>query len=221
MLEFIARFAAFPGTYIPVFLFYALAGVLLFSAGMVVLSRNAVHAVLFLILAFFNAAGLFVLMGAEFVAMIVLIVYVGAVAVFFLFVVMMLDVDFSALRRDWRRYLPLGGVVGGLLLTELIMMILGFSLSPDSINHRAAVMPLTADVSNTVLIGRILYTDHILPFQLCGLVLLVAMIGAIVLTQRDREKGPRRQALLTQTARRKEDVIRLVQVPGGKGVEWR
>ncbi len=218
MTDFLARVAADPGLYVQGFLFYALATVLLFSAVMVITVRNAVHAVLFLILAFFNAAGLFLLLGAEFVAMILLIVYVGAVAVLFLFVVMMLDIDFRSLTRGWRTYLPIGLIVGALLFTELLMLALGWPMVPPTAPDGDVVAMVPA-LSNTRQLGNVLYTDFLLPFQLAGLVLLVAMIGAIVLTHRESVPGLRRQKTADQIARRPEDVLTVQKVASGQGVE--
>jgi len=165
--------------------------VLIASAAMVVTSRNPVHSVLFLILAFFNAAALFLIAGAEFLAMILVIVYVGAVAVLFLFVVMMLDVDFSRLREGFQRYAPLGALVGGILFLELVFVLGAWSFAGEAGELRLS-SPMPADgVSNAEALGRILYTDHVYLFQTAGLILLVAMIGAIVLTLRDRP-GTRR-----------------------------
>src|SRR5277367_3214055 len=165
-------------------LFYLFAAAAVAAGAMVVVARNPVHAVLFLILAFFNAAGLFVLAGAEFLAMILVIVYVGAVAVLFLFVVMMLDVNFAQLREGYQRYAPVGAAVGIVLLVELAMVLGGWKFAPGATTLRFA--PNAAAVSNTAQLGKLLYTDYILPFQAAGLILLVAMIGAIVLTLRDK-----------------------------------
>ena len=195
--------------------FYLFAGVLLASAAMVVTARNPVHAVLFLILAFFNAAALFLLAGAEFLAMILVIVYVGAVAVLFLFVVMMLDVDFVQLREGFQRYLPVGATVGVVLLVELVMAVGGWKLAPGSDAHRFA--PIDVGVENTRALGQILYTDYILLFQASGLVLLVAMIGAIVLTLRDR-KSSRHQVIADQVNRMPNDTLVMVDVIRGAGV---
>jgi NADH-quinone oxidoreductase subunit J len=178
--------------------FYLFAAVLIASAVMVVTSRNPVHSVLFLILCFFNAAALFLIAGAEFLAMILVIVYVGAVAVLFLFVVMMLDVDFSALREGFQRYAPIGGVVGAVLLLELVLVFGTWQFAQDAAGLR--LNPVPVDVDNTRALGRILYTDHVWLFQLAGLILLVAMIGAIVLTLRDK-KASRRQDIGRQIAR--------------------
>ena len=195
--------------------FYVFAGVLVASALMVITARNPVHSVLFLILAFFNAAGLFVLLGAEFIAMILVIVYVGAVAVLFLFVVMMLDISFSDLRKGSMQYVPIGMIVGGILLLELVSIGLAWQFSPQAAAHVAS--PITADVENTVALGRLIYTDYIFAFQAAGLVLLVAMIGAIVLTHRYRP-DVRRQKVSVQNARRPEDVLEIQKVSSNSGV---
>jgi NADH-quinone oxidoreductase subunit J len=195
--------------------FYVFAGVLVASALMVITARNPVHSVLFLILAFFNAAGLFVLLGAEFIAMILVIVYVGAVAVLFLFVVMMLDISFSDLRKGTMQYVPLGIVIGGILLLELVSIFLAWQFSPQAVANIAD--PITADVSNTVALGRLIYTDYVFAFQAAGLVLLVAMIGAIVLTHRYRP-DVRRQKVSVQNARRPEDVLEIQKVSSHSGV---
>jgi NADH-quinone oxidoreductase subunit J len=197
---------------IPVILFYLLAAVLLASAAMVVSSRNPVHSVLFLILAFFNAAGLFLIAGAEFLAMILVIVYVGAVAVLFLFVVMMLDVDFDELRSGFQRYLPVGATVGVVLFLELAMVFGGWSLAPGSV--RFHMSPTPDGLSNTQALGRVMYTDYILLFQTAGLILLVAMIGAIVLTLRDR-KTSRHQDITRQTARTVSETLEMMTLSLG------
>src|SRR5579862_1706872 len=158
--------------------FYLFAGVCVASAVMVVTSRNPVHSVLFLILAFVNAAGLFVLLGAEFLAMILIVVYVGAVAVLFLFVVMMLDVDFAELREGFLSYLPVGALVGAVLLAELLLVVGGWAIAPAGGN----AAPVAQNVSNTQAIGLVLYTRYVYFFEVAGLILLVAMIGAIVMT---------------------------------------
>ncbi|MCX8133682.1 MAG: NADH-quinone oxidoreductase subunit J [Roseococcus sp.] len=178
--------------------FYVFAFILIASAVMVVTARNPVHSVLWLILAFFNAAALFLIAGAEFLAMILVIVYVGAVAVLFLFVVMMLDVDFAQLREGFQRYAPLGAVVGGILFLELVLVLGAWRFASDAPDLRLA--PIPEGVTNTEALGRILYTDHIYLFQLSGLILLVAMIGAIVLTLRERP-GTKRQNVAEQIAR--------------------
>ena len=196
--------------------FYVFAAILIVSAAMVVSARNPVHAVLFLILAFFNASALFLLAGAEFLAMILVIVYVGAVAVLFLFVVMMLDINFSELREGFQRYAPVGAAVGVVLLVELAAVLGGWKFAEGSAALRFA--PTSATLSNTAQLGRLIYTDYIYLFQAAGLVLLVAMIGAIVLTLRDRKNTPfvsRRQNIATQIARRPEDTLVMMSVPTG------
>ena len=195
--------------------FYVFAAILLVSAGMVVSARNPVHSVLFLILAFFNAAALFLIAGAEFLAMILVIVYVGAVAVLFLFVVMMLDINFAQLREGFQRYLPVGATIGVVLLAELAVVLTGWRFTPGAAGFRFA--PSDVAVENTALIGQLLYTDYILPFQASGLILLVAMIGAIVLTLRDKTDG-RRQSIEAQVGRRPVDTLELVDVVRGAGV---
>ncbi len=196
-------------------LFYLFAAILLVSAAMVVSARNPVHSVLFLILAFFNAAALFLIAGAEFLAMILVIVYVGAVAVLFLFVVMMLDIDFDQLRSGFQRYLPIGAAVGAVLFLELLLVFSGWQLAPNSIQFHAS--PTPAGVSNTEALGMLMYTDYVLLFQLAGLILLVAMIGAIVLTLRDR-KTSRHQVIAVQTARTVAETLSMVSVKLGAGV---
>jgi len=195
--------------------FYAFSAVLVAASAMVVFARNPVHAVLFLILAFFNAAGLFLLAGAEFLAMILVIVYVGAVAVLFLFVVMMLDIDFARMREGVVRYLPVGGAIGAVLLAELLIVGLAWSVSPAA--PRLLAAPVPADVTNTEAIGRVLYTDYVYLFQAAGLVLLVAMIGAIVLTLRDRP-GTRRQIIARQLDRSPRQTLALVRLSPGQGM---
>ena len=193
--------------------FYLFSAVMLGAAFMVIASRNPVHSVLFLILAFFNAAGLFVLLGAEFLAMILVVVYVGAVAVLFLFVVMMLDIDFADLKRGALQYLPTGGMVGLAMATELLIFVAGH-WSTAKVPGIASATP--AGVSNTAALGRILYTDYIYYFQIAGLVLLVAMIGAIVLTLRHRT-GVRRQSIGAQNARTAQMAMDLVDAKPGEG----
>ncbi|MBV9735938.1 MAG: NADH-quinone oxidoreductase subunit J [Acidisphaera sp.] len=195
--------------------FYVFAAVMLASAAAVVSSRNPVHSVLFLILAFFNAAALFLLAGAEFLAMILVIVYVGAVAVLFLFVVMMLDVNFDQLRGGLQRYAPVGAAVGAVLLAELVLVIGGWRFAPDVAALRLAPRP--EQISNTAAIGDLLYTRYIFLFQIAGLVLLVAMIGAIVLTHRERHEA-RRQDIRIQNARTPAETLALVRVPLGAGI---
>ncbi len=194
--------------------FYLFAGILLLSGVMVITSRNPVHSVLFLILAFFNAAGLFVLLGAEFVAMILVIVYVGAVAVLFLFVVMMLDINFSDLRRGAMRYLPVGLGIGGILLAELVMMYTAWVRSPWPAN---LMSPAPEGITNTEALGRVLYTDYIYPFQVSGLILLVSMIGAIVLTHRSRS-DVRRQKVASQQHIERGDVVEIRKITAGTGI---
>jgi NADH-quinone oxidoreductase subunit J len=187
--------------------FYAFSAILLASAFMVVVARNPVHSVFFLILTFFNAAGLFVLLGAEFLAMILVVVYVGAVAVLFLFVVMMLDVDFTELKRGTQELVLVGGGIGLLLLGELIGATWLWKFAPAA--PKALAHPAPSALTNTEAIGRILYTDYIYYFQIAGLVLLVAMIGAIVLTLRHRP-GVRRQDISKQNARTMDEAMTLV-----------
>ncbi|MBN9510382.1 MAG: NADH-quinone oxidoreductase subunit J [Alphaproteobacteria bacterium] len=195
--------------------FYVFAIIMLISAAMVVSARNPVHSVLFLILTFFNAAGLFLLTGAEFLTMILVIVYVGAVAVLFLFVVMMLDINFAELRSGFQRYLPVGLAIGTVLLIELALVVGGWEVAPQAGALRYA--PTAAGMSNTAQLGRLIYTDYIFLFQAAGLVLLVAMIGAIVLTLRDR-KTSRHQVIAVQTARTAQATLELVDVPLGAGI---
>jgi len=197
--------------------FYVFALVTVASAFMVIAAKNPVHSVLFLILAFFNAAGLFILLGAEFLAMILVVVYVGAVAVLFLFVVMMLDVDFAELRQGFLQYLPIGALVGLILLVELVMVLGGALVTPETASGFAAPTPPVEEVSNTAAIGRLLYTRYIFFFQTAGLILLVAMIGAIVLTLRHKV-GVKRQDISRQNARRPEDSVEVVHVETGRGI---
>ena len=197
--------------------FYLFAGVAVASGAMVITSRNPVHSVLFLILAFFNAAGLFVLMGAEFLAMILVVVYVGAVAVLFLFVVMMLDINFVELRQGFIRYVPVGAAVGLVLLAELVLIVGAWSVGPTVPGVMTAPIPPSAEVTNTHALGGLLYTRYVYLFQASGLILLIAMIGAIVLTLRSRE-GVRRQSIEVQNARRREDVVEVMKVTRGGGV---
>jgi len=188
--------------------FYLFAGVMLASGFMVVVSRNPVYSVLFLILAFFNAAGMFVLIGAEFLAMLLVIVYVGAVAVLFLFVVMMLDINFAEMRAGFQKYLPLGLIVGGILVFELVAAMYGDAFSKAS-------LPVASEIANTTQLGGVLYTKYTFLFQISGLILLVAMIGAISLTMRKRV-GVRRQSIADQNSRRREDVMEIVKMPSDK-----
>jgi len=194
--------------------FYLFSAITIGSALMVISARNPVHSVLFLILAFFNAAALFVLLGAEFLAMILVVVYVGAVAVLFLFVVMMLDIDFVALRRGFMEYLPFGALIGLVLMSELLIAVGAWAFG--SAVPAARSNPLPPGVSNTEAIGRILYTDYIFYFQTAGIILLVAMIGAIVLTLRHRP-GVKRQSISRQVARGPATAIAMVDVKPGHG----
>jgi NADH-quinone oxidoreductase subunit J len=197
-------------------LFYMFSAVLLTSAVMVIASRNPVHAVLFLILCFFNAAGLFLLMGAEFLAFILIIVYVGAVAVLFLFVVMMLDINFRAMRQGFQRYLPIGGAVALVLLSQLVLITSAWVVDPGALSTTTSAT--TGMVDNTRAIGRVLYTDYFYPFQISGLVLLVAMVGAIVLTLRQR-KDNLRQKVAQQLNRPISDILEIKKVTSGQGVD--
>ena len=197
--------------------FYVFAFVVMASAAMVVVSRNPVYSVLFLILAFFNAAALFVLIGAEFIAMILVIVYVGAVAVLFLFVVMMLDINLTELREGFLKYLPVGALIGLVLLAEILLGLGVIGSTPTSLGALAKAGPQVLAIDNTRAIGRVLYTQYFYLFQVAGLVLLVAMIGAIVLTLRTRP-GVRRQRISEQLYRPKGDAVTVVKVPTRGGV---
>ena len=197
--------------------FYVFAFVVMASAAMVVVSRNPVYSVLFLILAFFNAAALFVLIGAEFIAMILIIVYVGAVAVLFLFVVMMLDINLTELREGFLKYLPVGALIGVVLLAEILLGLGVIGGSTTSLSGLGKAGVQVAGVDNTRAIGRVLYTQYFYLFQVAGLVLLVAMIGAIVLTLRSRP-GVRRQRVSDQLYRPKGDAVTVVKVPTREGV---
>ena len=195
--------------------FYLFAALSVAAGVMVIVAKNPVHAVLFLILAFFNAAGLFVLLGAEFLAMILVVVYVGAVLVLFLFVVMMLDVDFAVLRAGFLKYLPVGATVGLLLLVELVLIVGTWITAPD-ITAQAPTPP-ASDISNTEAIGLILYTRYVYLFEVAGLILLVAMIGAIVLTLQHK-RDLRRQKVSSQVGRTREAGVELVEVDSGRGL---
>lgn len=197
--------------------FYLFAGVAVASAVMVISARNPVHSVLFLILAFFNSAGLFVLIGAEFLAMILVVVYVGAVAVLFLFVVMMLDINFAEMREGFLQYLPIGALIGIILAAELILVFGSWVVSPESAQVLAAPTLPADGMTNTHALGNIIYTEYVYLFQASGLVLLVAMIGAIVLTLRHRP-DVRRQKISDQVERRREDVIEIRDITTGSGV---
>jgi NADH-quinone oxidoreductase subunit J len=197
------------------FFFYVFAIVLIGSGFMVISSRTPVHSVLFLILAFFNAAGLFLLAGAEFLAMMLVIVYVGAVAVLFLFVVMMLDIDFAELRQGFLQYMPIGLLVGIVLALELIMVAASWVMSPDV--AAGSAVQITDAVSNTRALGQVIYTRYVFLFEGAGLILLVAMIGAIVLTLRHKP-NIRRQNISDQVARSPETSIEIVKVKSGQGL---
>jgi NADH-quinone oxidoreductase subunit J len=198
--------------------FYLFAGLCVASAFMVIASKNPVHSVLFLILAFVNASGLFVLLGAEFIAMILIVVYVGAVAVLFLFVVMMLDVDFAELRQGFLQYLPVGALVGCIFLAELLLVVGAWAIAPGIARSITAPIPTAPAVSNTLALGLVLYTRYVYYFQIAGLVLLVAMIGAIMLTLHHRERV-KRQNIAQQNARTKATAIEIRQVRSGAGLQ--
>ncbi len=187
------------------------------SGVMVIAARNPVHSVLFLILAFFNGAGLFVLMGAEFLALILVIVYVGAVAVLFLFVIMMLDINFVELRQGFLQYLPIGALIGLVLFVELIFVFGAWEVASNVATAIAAPTPMTAHVTNTAALGELLYTRYVYAFQAAGMILLVAMIGAIVLTLRPRQ-DVRRQKIAEQVARKREATLELVKIRPRQGV---
>ena len=201
----------------PALFFYLFAGLCVASAFMVIASRNPVHSVLFLILAFVNAAGLFILLGAEFLALILIIVYVGAVLVLFLFVVMMLDVDFTRLRQGFLQYLPVGALVGIIMLVELVLVLVSWATAPEAQQAIASPMPPLAKMLNTEALGHILYTRYVYFFQAAGIILLVAMIGAIVLTLHHKPRV-RRQNIAEQNARTKATAIEIVQVRSGQGL---
>lgn len=201
---------------IQAFAFYLFATVMLLSAGLTILSRNPVHAVLWLIMAFFNAAGLMLLAGAEFIAMLLLIVYVGAVAVLFLFVVMMLDIDFATLRAGFVRYALVGLLLAVALASEIIVAIGAWSAGSLALGRRIA--PVAAETPNIQAIGELLYSRYLFVFEAAGLVLLVAMIGAIVLTHRER-KDAVRQRVSRQINRRAKDAVRMAKPTIGQGVE--
>ena len=202
---------------IPAIFFYLFAGVSIAAAVMVIASKNPVHSVLFLILAFVNGAGLFVLLGAEFLAMILIIVYVGAVMVLFLFVVMMLDVDFTQLRQGFLQYLPIGAFIGIVVLIELLLVVVTWSIAPDVQHAIAAPIPPLAKMPNTEALGHVLYTRYVYFFQAAGMVLLVAMIGAIVLTLHHKPKV-KRQSIAEQNARTRRTAIEIVKVRSGQGL---
>jgi NADH-quinone oxidoreductase subunit J len=201
------------------FIFYIFAAITVASGVMVIAARNPVHSVFFLILAFFNSAGLFVLLGAEFVAMILVIVYVGAVAVLFLFVVMMLDINFTELRQGFLQYMPVGALIGLVLFTELVLVLGSWTILPGASTAISAPSAAAGAValSNTHALGQLIYTHYAYPFQVAGLILLVAMIGAIVLTLRQRT-GVRRQSIAAQIARTRATAIEVRQVKPGQGI---
>ena len=204
-----------PADILPALFFYLFAGICVASAVMVIAAKNPVHAVLYLILAFFNAAGLFVLLGAEFLAMILVVVYVGAVMVLFLFVVMMLDVDFAELRAGFIKYLPIGATIGLLLLVELILILGAWATAPEMVAE--APTPPAADISNTEALGLILYTRYVYLFEAAGLILLVAMVGAIVLTLHHK-RDVKRQNISRQVRRTRAESVELVDVETGRGL---
>lgn len=201
---------------LPALFFYLFAAVCVASAVMVIVSRNPVHSVLYLILAFVNASGLFVLFGAEFLAMILIVVYVGAVAVLFLFVIMMLDVDFLELREGFIQYLPVGVVIGGIFLFELLLTVGAWVINPTV--SKTITAPIPTNVSNTEALGLVLYTKYVHYFQLSGMVLLVAMIGAIVLTLRHKA-SVKRQDIDVQNARTPEMAMAMRKVASGQGLQ--
>jgi NADH-quinone oxidoreductase subunit J len=200
---------------IPALFFYLFAGMCIAAAFMVIAAKNPVHSVLYLILAFVNASGLFVLMGAEFLAMILIVVYVGAVAVLFLFVVMMLDVDFAELREGFLQYLPVGALVGVIFLAELLLVVGAWVIGPTV--PQSITAPIPTGVTNTEALGRVLYTQYIYYFQAAGVVLLVAMVGAIVLTLRHKP-NVKRQNAADQIARTRETAIEIRKVQPGQGI---
>jgi NADH-quinone oxidoreductase subunit J len=202
---------------IPALFFYLFAGVCIASAVMVIAGRNPVHSVLFLILAFVNASGLFMMMGAEFLAMILVVVYVGAVAVLFLFVVMMLDVDFAELRQGFLQYLPLGALLGIIFAVELLLVVGVWILAPEATQAITSPIPPLAQLTNTEALGLVLYTRYVYFFEAAGLILLVAMIGAIVLTLRHKP-SVKRQSIAAQVARTKATAMEVVKVRSGQGV---
>lgn len=191
--------------------FFFFSGVMLLSAAAVIGARNPVHSVMFLILCFFNASALFIIAGAEYLAMTIMIVYVGAVAVLFLFVVMMLDINIAKVREGFVKFLPVGIAFAILIFTEIVVVLRAAAPSPVSMGE------IGSTTSNTESIGNVLYTNYVVPFQISGLVLLVAMIGAIVLTHRTRA-GVRRQKPSVQSARKRQDSVEIIKVKSGQGV---
>jgi NADH-quinone oxidoreductase subunit J len=202
-------------TVAPLF-FYLFSALLIGAAFMVISARNPVHSVLFLIVAFFNSAGLFILLGAEFLAMILVIVYVGAVAVLFLFVVMMLDVDFAELKQGFLQYLPVGATLGLVVLIEIALVVGSWTIGPVSLENVATPMP--PGMTNTMALGRVLYTQYVYLFQAAGLILLTAMVGAIVLTLRHKP-GVKRQDIAKQNARTPAEAVELRKVASRQGIE--
>ncbi|MGB0682785.1 MAG: NADH-quinone oxidoreductase subunit J [Magnetovibrionaceae bacterium] len=196
--------------------FYLFAAITVAAGVMVISARNPVHSVLFLILAFFSSAGLFVLLGAEFLAMILVVVYVGAVAVLFMFVVMMLDINFVELRQGFLQYLPIGGLIGLIMLVELLVLLGGMHVDPELASGIAKTPP-PGEITNTEALGLLVYTHYLFLFQAAGIVLLVAMIGAIVLTHRRRE-GVRKQNISEQVAVRPHERLVINKVEPGKGI---
>lgn len=203
--------------FLPAVFFYLFATVTVASAFMVIASRNPVHSVLFLILAFVNSAGLFLMAGAEFLALLLIVIYVGAVAVLFLFVVMMLDVDFAELREGYLQYLPVGMIIGLIVFLELLMVLGSWVLAPGAAADAVEPIPDLDQVSNIQALGDVLYTEYVFFFQISGMILLVAMVGAIVLTLRHKE-NVRRQNIAEQVARTPETAIEVVKVESGKGI---
>jgi NADH-quinone oxidoreductase subunit J len=197
--------------------FYLFGGITVASAAMVITARNPVHSVLFLILAFISAAGLFILMGAEFLGLVLVFVYVGAVALLFLSVVMMLDIDFTELKRGVLSYLPIGALIGAVLLVELLVVVGGWAIGPDVTKAITAPIPQPSEIHNTKALGLVLYTQYIYFFQTAGVILLVAMIGAIVLTLHHKQ-NIRRQNIAGQVARSKSSAIEIVKVKSGQGL---
>jgi NADH-quinone oxidoreductase subunit J len=201
---------------LPLFFFYVFAVIAIASSVMVIASRNPVHSVLFLILVFINAAGLFMLAGAEFLALILIVVYVGAVAVLFLFVVMMLDVDFAEMRQGLLQYMPIGALIGVVLLLELLLVAGSFVISPEVAGGTG--VPINLSIDNTRALGQVIYTRYVFLFQGAGAVLLVAMIGAIVLTLRHKP-GIKRQDPARQSARSPKEAMKVVKVKSGQGLQ--
>jgi NADH-quinone oxidoreductase subunit J len=200
---------------VAVFFFYLFSAVMIASAFMVIAARNPVHSVLFLILAFVNAAGLFLMLGAEFLAMILIVVYVGAVAVLFLFVVMMLDVDFAELKQGFLQYLPVGALIGAVVLIQLFLVVGTWAIGPSSLTNLQT--KATPGVSNTLELGRVIYTQYAYLFEASGLILLTAMVGAIVLTLRHKE-GVKRQVIAEQNTRNAVNAIEVRKVASRQGV---